>query len=619
MKIKEWQKPITTRRYLQGPLSERIVTLWSEGKIVFGEVETCEDLRMPDYGTLLSCGVWPVFGKDLQSLDFKKVENIMMENGIPVHSLRNTYDDLAFELEAFCDIKRKSTVFFRIKIKNISSTAVCEQIGFLLRTGLEQGLVFDAPDLYKSYAPDVDVWKKLPATWKNTGGEYRDGDYFLRTTGDFGFDESRGLMYADIALGADEEVEFDFVLGKGDSEDCGHDGMRASVVCFYENELKRITKLPDRLKSDKEKHQFINNLVIQMLQCFTKPIGEDFVLCRQGGLQRRIWPVEALFALEALDELGDFDDYIEPVIDVYFSKMQQEDGEIVPLGIYWASASAAVLYSFADHAMHVGRRYFEKYREQAICAFNFIRKTRASTVPAEGVMQGLYPPKRSCDCALVFQSWTLTDTMNLIGIRKFSEALRIFDDPFAREVEAEVTSYTASIKECFDRAKALTEPNDGIRLTSFVPGMAGDDTLFAFPPLAGHITHAVEVDSDDVDSLIFNMNKRGRIHEGLYWRMPEHYYRHDEDGVVRMWYTTYDDYYWFDTFLRLGRYEEANQVIESTLKYSVTAEGYMLERFHERDPYFCPWSPNASANGRLILMLLANEKIKNNKNPLIFA
>jgi hypothetical protein len=36
----------------------------------------------------------------------------------------------------------------------------------------------------------------------------------------------------------------------------------------------------------------------------------------------------------------------------------------------------------------------------------------------------------------------------------------------------------------------------------------------------------------------------------------------------------------------------------------MTSEYYMIERYHENDPYFCPWSPNASANGRLINMLL---------------
>ena len=36
----------------------------------------------------------------------------------------------------------------------------------------------------------------------------------------------------------------------------------------------------------------------------------------------------------------------------------------------------------------------------------------------------------------------------------------------------------------------------------------------------------------------------------------------------------------------------------------MTDECVMVERYHQRDPYFVPWSPNASANGRFINMLL---------------
>ena len=32
-----WEKPQTTRRYLHGPLSERLLTFWREGKLVFAE------------------------------------------------------------------------------------------------------------------------------------------------------------------------------------------------------------------------------------------------------------------------------------------------------------------------------------------------------------------------------------------------------------------------------------------------------------------------------------------------------------------------------------------------------------------------------------------------------
>ena len=34
----KWERPKTTRRYLQGPFSERLLTYWREGKIACGEI-----------------------------------------------------------------------------------------------------------------------------------------------------------------------------------------------------------------------------------------------------------------------------------------------------------------------------------------------------------------------------------------------------------------------------------------------------------------------------------------------------------------------------------------------------------------------------------------------------
>lgn len=611
--MKEWQKPITTRRYLHPPMSERIVTLWSEGKIILGDIEVLSGPSMPEYNTLICCGIWPVFGKDCNSIDFKKTENLMQSNGIPVHGIQNVHGKLKLELEAFCDIKRKCSCYVRMNITNVSEEPVEEQVGLLLRTGREHELVFDAPDLYASYDPDVEVWKKAECTWSLQAEEYRDSDYFLcpKDGEKLLFEKSKGLLYANVALEPGEQNEFVFLLGKGVSKAFDYAAERQETIAFYEKELKRITHPSVLMEQDSEKLHLMQNLTLQMLQCFTKPVREDFVLCRQGGLQRRVWPYEALYVLEALGKLGDFSDYIEPTIDAYFSVMQAEDGEIVPLGIHWAMATANVLYSFAEYAIYAGQDYFEKNREKAIRAFCCIRNIRASTKSEEGVQVGLYPPLQSCDSDLVFQSWTNTDAMNLLGLQKFYEVLKLYDDAYADEVEQEYQSYYQVMTECFERAKALSNPEEGICLTSFVPGMPGDETKFAFGPLTGTVAWALGLGSGDIDGLLAYKKLHGTIHEGLYWRMPDYYRMVDSDGVMRMWYTTLEEYYWFAVFQRLGRTDACRQIIESILQYSTTKDGYMVERYHERDPYFCPWSPNASGNGRLLLMLLASDGNEN--------
>ena len=50
--------------------------------------------------------------------------------------------------------------------------------------------------------------------------------------------------------------------------------------------------------------------------------------------------------------------------------------------------------------------------------------------------------------------------------------------------------------------------------------------------------------------------------------------------------------------------DECRKLIEGAYNYAMTDEYYMFERYHQRNVWFAPWSPNASASGRFIIMLL---------------
>lgn len=602
--MKEWQQPVTTRRYLQPPMSQRIITLWREGKVMLGEATAYPGPVLHEYSTEHGCGLWPVVGQALCSADLTTTVNDIHKDGIPIHTVCNRYGDMEMTVEALCDTRRDATAYLQVTLHNTAAIPLTERVGFYLRAGQEEALLPGAPDFYRHYDPDVQVWKDAPATFRKSGDAYRDGDYFVTLQGDvdFAFDEAAGLLYADLTLPDNATYTVTLTLGKGATVAGDYDAQKAQTITWYEQELRRMAPLSPTLEA--AHGQRIRHLMVQMLQCFTRPLGEDIVICRQGGLQRYMWTFEALYVLQSLDELGDFNDYVEPAIDLYFDRMQQEDGEVVTLGRYWAMASAMALYSFATHAFKVGANYWHKHREAALRAFACIQRTRASTQEMEGVLVGLYPPRTSCDCELVFQSWTFTDTMNLLGLCRFAEAAAHFDDPCTAEAQAECDDYRAAIRHCFDMAKANGNPENGVEITSFVPNTGGDETLFAFPPFIGTVTAALELGREDVALITRWMHRNGRIHEGLYWRMPDHHYSKDSDGVMRVWYTTLEEYYWFDTFHRLGMTKECEEIIQSTLRYSMSAEHLMQERYHLRDPFFAPWSPNASANGRLISMLL---------------
>jgi hypothetical protein len=52
-----------------------------------------------------------------------------------------------------------------------------------------------------------------------------------------------------------------------------------------------------------------------------------------------------------------------------------------------------------------------------------------------------------------------------------------------------------------------------------------------------------------------------------------------------------------------GNRAECKKLLEALLRYNVTTEYYQCERYDDHDAYIAPWMPNASANGRLLMML----------------
>ncbi len=600
--MKEWQRTLTTRRSINPPKSERIVTLWREGKITVGEEKFAKGPREIPYEEVDGFGLWLLCGDDMHAFDFRKAENIITESGAPIHGVSFTEDGLTYTLSAFCNTERSSTAFIKLTVTNDTDANLCGKVGFIIRSELEKELVVGAPDLYNVYSTDLDAWKNIPSDITEKNGAYISANGFVTACDALTLDTDSGIVKADFNLSAGENVSFTLTAGRGEPVFGDYDRELPAVEAFWECELAKLTKLPEKLKTDAYAYKLCRHLTAFILQSVSYPVGEDFAVMRQGCLQRRIWPGEAFCALEALATVGDFDEYIEPVIDAYFNVMQTDSGEFMPLGIEWAMVTANCLYSFGDFALHKDKAYYEKYRDRAIMGFKWMRETRNSSHDSETEIAGLFPPKRSCDSPLVFQAWTLTDTSNILGLEKLLAAAKKYGDPKADEIEAETEAYRAVIRNCFDKAEKASNGGD-IDLTTFVHGMPGDETKFHFAPSVQLVMKVLSLDEDKVKRILAPIYKRGQIHEGLYWRMPMHHRCLDPDGVMRVWYVTFAEENYFDVFMRLGMRDKAREILECTYKYAMTDEFIMFERYHYREPYFAPWMPNTSANGRFLGML----------------
>ena len=604
-----WNKPKTTRRYLNPPRSERLHTLWAEGKLVFGEVYAPGGLE--DYTSYISSGIWFVRGRESLQLDFHNTKNIIREDGVPIHGIINDSGDLSFEIEAFSSYERVPKCFIKLAVRNKSEEETYERIGFVMRRGREDFLVKNGPDIYRSYSPELSAWLRLEPSFEYSDGVFRDGENYFDLKSDVGFtyDREKGIAFSDLTLKAGESFVAYLCFGEGEAADFDYNEEAEKVILRWNDELSKIKNLPRGVKEDPEAVKMIRHLTATILQNFNYPKGDDFLLARQGGLSRMVWPYESMPVLEALCKMGDFSDYVEPIIDSYFTKMQDESGEVVPFGIHWAMCTANALYSFCKYALVRGKEYFDKYRDRAYKAFLWIKKTRASTVPEGDIIAGLFPPRRSCDDELVFQGYGNTDSFNLRGLNAASETFAYFKDAAREEIKAEYDSYLGVMRKAWSDISARSS-TDELRVP-FTP--YGDDTevekMFVFGHFGAYITEAIDIPESDAERVINYYTRRGFIKGGLYDRMPDKdghdstVENLDEDGKCAVWYVTAHEYLWFKYFMRHGMRDRAKEIIDDSLRFAMTEEYYMLERYKETDPYFVPWSPNVSANGRLIDML----------------
>lgn len=606
---KNWQRACTTRLYVHPPKSERFYTLWREGKICFGE----NDNPITDYLAQRSSAIWFVDG-DGEQLDFKRAEYVMQPEGIPVHGLVNSVGDLQVALETFAVCERYSTCYVKLTLTNRSDFPVREKFGFVLRTAQEKKLLFDSPDNYGVYAPMLDYWEDLPASWVQDGSVFRDGERTLKTSGDLKFilDGSTGAAFAEFDLAPNGSRSAVFAYNIGEFRFGDYDAERAKVIHFWEDELARINKLPEKIANNPEQLRLIKNLVVHILQCFCYSKGNDYLLSRQGGLQRQIWTGEADVVLAVLPRIGDFDEYVEAAIDTYFHVFWTQTGEVVPFGIWWAMQTGNVLYSFSKYAMERGKEYFAKYREKAVKSFSWMRQTRASTVASDKVVAGLYPPLSSCDDELVFQNWNITDSSNVRALRAFLAACRQFDDPITAEVQAELDDYVSVLKKYWKlRVEQHADSEEMPAYYAPIGENAPYEKIFIFAASAWSLINALDVDAADCEKFIKYLENRRLKKGGLYHKMPgimgpRGSLKHSCNAVGKsvVWYVSTAEFAFFQYFMRHGMLERCEEIIRDQIRFAMTDEYYMIERFHEDNPWFIPWSPNASANGRLIAMLL---------------
>lgn len=615
MNIKEWQRAKTTRLYVTPPMSERLYTFWREGKMAFGEMDVALTTRIYKT-TIISAGLWLLHGETPTQFDYKTAELVMHPDGIPIHVQKHKLGNLDVIIEVYADFGIRPNGYMNVRVENNGDKTESETLDFMVRTGLEKDIVFCGPDVYDIYNPTLDTWYAMPATYKRLGNTISDNEgrtFKLFGDIDFDFSEEEGIGKVKLTLAPGESREAIFAYNIGEVYDFDYEEGRAECIRLWEKELSRITKLPENVKGDAETFKIIKNLTVQLLQCFAVPKNKNVIFARQGCLQRLIWLYETMTVIEALSRIGDFDSYIEPVIDSYFTEYQQESGEVSPLAIPWAMATANALQTLGNYSLLRDKEYFDKYFERAYKGYIWIKNTRVRDNSDPRVVSGLFPPKASCDDQFVFQSWCSTDTFNIRGLRAFAAACEKYGKAdIAKDIYAEIDDYLSVMYNIWN--ECVLECGDGDLYVRYSPSLPDEVVManFAFSPHPSYFLECLDIPEEQVERILATHKKKKYYNGGgLLDRMPDCDNSSgiasgtlDENGKCLIWYVCNQEYYWFKYFLRHGMMDRCRELIGGAYKYAMTDEYYMFERYHQRNPWFAPWSPNASASGRFIIMLL---------------
>ena len=632
----QWKRPYTSQRYLQAPFSEVLISMWPDGKITFNPIDTktsVYDLQGSAFKILV--------GKEYNELDFKKVKYRTNKEGIPVHGFSHRIGNLKLDMESFASVERNPITYTKIKLSNLGKQDLKENLAITARSGKIRTLTGTETSLYSHRNTNIGNWGFVPTYFAYENNVMADKNVVLVFQGIENLSarwqgnvkglpwHQRGLLDLTVSLKSGEEKIFYIAFLQKDKHmlvDFDYEKEKVKVEQFWQRELAKIHTYP--YKNKRKYYTLVRSLVANCLQMFAYPLNENFVIPRQGAMQMGVWPGEAVWMFRALDRIGDFSKYTQKVFDdFYIKKLYISEGEDkgkyeqyeYAVGTRWASSSSAIMAAMAWHSYYKTQKEFDKYKEYIYSTFCWLARQREMTKNDKFPAKGLFPPARSCDWEEVFQTWTKTDNAMLMNCEIVVKVFEKYNDVRSKKLREIYNDYMSCMRTIFEDITKRYSDGDELR----IPMHVGRD--FEEPQQEGpFISDGISLvasgvcpsDSEYVQQIKNYYHNRCIVKNGLHGLMNTGLlpYREWDPWAGHVWYTNTVDRAWFKVCLQRGELDEAKETLDAQLKYSMTKEYQMLERYADNDPYFTPYMPNASANGRTLEMLYGYCEKINEKN-----
>lgn len=610
-----WERPETIKLYLHPPEAKKLITIWPDFKIVCSETDPVGGTRYFN-----ADGMRFLFGKSAVQPDWKKSEFIVREDGIPVHCLKTNLDEIEYSVECFATWEENPEVFVRLTLTNFSGLKREAVIGLMARSGDDVHLYGIGGDFYASYQPLLEHWDMLKNDFYPEKNCLTDG----RKTISFCFDEktktnwistnSKNIFaknYLEIKRNLEpfEIVSYYFVMSDVSKKiipsASKHSFEKKEIVSRWQEELKKIVFIPDIKNHDWAK-PMLASLICQCLQMFVKD-EKGAARPRQGGRWAGVWPTEAIEFLIALDLLGLYE-WSEKGYRFFLKHQEKKGTEKGRFNSYlapqWENITGAVLFGLSKHILAMGNETcFSFWRQAMLDGLDWINKRRSKSE------NGLFPAGRPHDWGLTVQAWCITDAVNIMGIKGMLEVFSYFKDPAAKNVKKQLDDYRDSLIKILKEIVKKQKNRDEIFIPNYlnVPeSYPPSGPYFADGPTMLIRAGIIDPESDIFEKVERYFKNRGWMKNGLTGLMTDGLFRGNyasDPWAGHTWYVSFSDFCWFEGWMKRGEKDKAMETLWAQIRYGMSKHYYMLERFADNDPAFCPWQPNASANGRLIQML----------------
>ncbi len=613
-----FDRPRTIKLYLHPPEAASLVTLWPDFKVVSKPVRADPDAPADGAGARF------LFGPAAQAPDWRAARFEVRADGIPIHALCAVDDDFDIRLECFCSWDRQPVTYLKLTLTNPSPAEREAVFGVMPRAGRSALLYGLAPDMYATYEPRLEHWDLLESTWRYDGARLADGARSLSLDGGAGLSarwvehnplNRAAKHYLECRLWLPGRASRDVVLALSDGatgrviDAAEYQAQRERALARWQSELAGVTARP-RLP-DAEMSAMFDSLVCQSLQMLATA-DDGLVRPRQGGINDGVWPTEAIEYLMAFDRIGLRDAAEKGYRYLFHTQVGdgEDRGRVVGL-MKWSNDTGAALHGLAYHLAQCNDAgLFAEWRERAWLALDWIERQRARTRQDAGPGRGLFPAGVGHDWGTRAQYWCFTDGFLCMGARAMADAFARFGDPQAEVVRAQAEDYAA----CLRRALEIEVEGQRGRPEVFVPNALGARDSYPPPAVyqADGPTALMRAGIIEPDSALFErveryFASRGWMQRGLTHLMTESLFTHSpfvsDPWAGHTWYISFTDLVWFRAWLARGERDKAAQTLWAQMRYGMSDAFYMQERYADNDPAFCPWQPNASANGRLIMML----------------